>query len=384
MNVEAQTSTINSMSEVPASAWNALVGDSDPFSRHEFLLALEQSESVGPETGWVPFHLLIHRSGKLVAAVPLYLKNHSYGEYIFDWSWANAALQNGIPYYPKLVSAIPFTPATGCRILTGSEGASSALISQVCDALLSLAKKLNAQSFHLLFVTPEERVAWQTVESVVTRTTHQYHWHNPGVNSFDEWLSTFRARRRKDVIRERRNVEKLGVEISVVKGTALSEPQWEALEFNYRRTVHQKGGAAYLTPHFFQILRTSLASMVLAFIAHKDGVPVASSLCFQQGTHLYGRYWGCDEGYRALHFELCYHKPIEYCIQMGWSRFEAGAQGLHKIQRGLLPAATHSVHWIAHTGLHQAIEGAVSHDNKAELSTIETLKHRGPFHRGST
>ena len=373
--------TATSVSDVPANIWNALVSPNDPFTRHEFFLALEESGSVGEGTGWIPNHLLVWSDEALVAVVPFFLKSHSYGEYIFDWAWASSAHQNGIPYYPKFVSAIPFTPVTGRRILTGDRPLSSHIVRFVMEGLLNLVQQHQCSSLHLLFVTENEQRLMSQNSPVIPQITHQFHWKNQSYVDFRDWVSRFRSRRRKEVLRERKQIEKLGVTLHVLSGADLTDLQWQAIEEFYRDTVERKGGVAYLTPAFFQIMRHTLSDSVVAFVAEKEGIPVATSLCFQSGTHLYGRYWGCQEAYRKLHFELCYHRPIELCIEKRWTRFEAGAQGYHKIQRGLVPEPIYSVHWIAHRGLHQAVEQAVNRQSQEQLNVIEQLTNEGPFQR---
>jgi len=369
------------MTQISAEQWNALVPPNDPFTRHEFLLALEDSGSVGEGTGWVPCHVLVQDGDELIAALPLYLKSHSYGEYIFDWAWASAAQRAGLAYFPKLLGAVPFTPATGRRILTGERPLDQELCSAIAQGLEKLAGQVGAPSFHLLFVTEEEQEALSQQDGLIGRMTHQYHWENKGYADFEAWTATFRSRRRKELLRERLVPKRLEVEVSVLRGDELKDQQWQAIEAFYCSTIEKKGAYPYLTPTFFELLRQRLSHLVLALVAEHQGEPVAMSLCFQQGQHLYGRYWGCDEDFRRLHFELCYHRPIELCIQNGWTRFEAGAQGPHKIRRGLLPSATYSVHWIAHTGLRAAVQQAIEMDNEQQLQQMRFFRERGPFRR---
>jgi len=374
-------SIVSSLAEVSPEDWNRLVPADDPFARHEFLRTFEESGSVGPGTGWQPCHLLFHASGQLAAAMPLYLKDHSYGEYIFDWAWAEAAQRAGLAYYPKLLSAVPFTPATGRRILTGTRPLDDSILSAVGQGLLALAHQFEVSSFHLLFLTREEHDRLGQTPGFISRSTHQYHWTNESYRDFEHWLSHFRSRRRKEVRRERLAPERLDAEVSVLRGAELLDRHWQAIEESYRSTVAKKGAYPYLTPDFFELMRTQLSHLVLALVAEHGGQTVATSLCFQQGQHLYGRYWGCQRAFRSLHFELCYHRPIELCIDNGWTRFEAGAQGPHKIRRGLLPAETYSVHWIAHRGLHAAVERAIGMERLHHEQQLQYLSERGPFHR---
>jgi len=361
-----------------------LVPASDPFTRHEFLLALETSGSVGPGTGWQPCHVLAHEGSRLVAAVPLYFKSHSYGEYIFDWAWASAAERAGLSYYPKLVSAVPFTPVTGRRLLTGTQPLEGALLDTLCAALEQTASELGASSYHLLFLTPEEHALLEDRSRLIGRITHQYHWKNNGYQSFEDWLGHFRSRRRKEVLRERARAAELGTTVSVLRGEELTPRHWEAIERYYLSTVAKKHAYAYLERSFFERLQQELKHLVMAFVAENEHEVVATSLCFQQGQSLFGRYWGCQPKYRGLHFELCYHLPIQTCIENSWHQFEAGAQGRHKIQRGLMPSPTYSVHRIGHTGLAHAVEQAIEQENIMETLDMKTLSQRGPFRRCQT
>jgi len=363
--------------DVSADEWNTLVDPNDPFTDHSFLALLEESNCVGREAGWVPVHLLARQEGQLIGAAPLYLKNNSYGEYIFDWGWAQAAGRAGIPYYPKLVCAVPFTPASGPRLLSQDPAVQTALI----DGMHGVAQATKAHSIHLLFTTQEEHQLLADRAEFVGRMTHQFHWDNAGFESFEHWLSGFRSRRRKEVRRERRAGSQLGVTQRMVRGDELTAAIWQRLHTFYLDTISRKHAEAYLSPEFFALAPTRLAHSAVAFVAEHHGEVVAGSLCFQRGQHLLGRYWGCAPGYSALHFELCYHAPIEAAIAHGWSHFEAGAQGMHKLQRGLVPQRTWSAHHIGHPGLHDAVSRATAEEGAHMESEIEWLTARTPFHR---
>lgn len=282
------------------------------------------------------------------------------------------------------MSAVPFTPVTGRRLLTGTRPLEAELIDTLCGALEQVANELGASSYHLLFLTPEEHALLEGRSHVIGRITHQYHWQNNNYESFEDWLNHFRSRRRKEVLRERARPEALGTRVQAIEGKNLTERHWEAIERYYLSTTAQKHAYAYLQRSFFQHLKEDLKHLVLAFVAETDDEVVATSLCFQQGQALFGRYWGCQPQYRGLHFELCYHLPIQTCIENQWARFEAGAQGPHKIQRGLMPNPTYSAHRIAHPGLAKAVERAIGQENIMEALDMDELSKRGPFHRCQT
>ncbi len=368
---------IHDIRSVPEHEWNHLVSPNDPFTEHRFLSTLEESGSVGREAGWVPVHLTARQNEELVGAVPLYLKNNSYGEYIFDWGWAQAAQRAGIPYYPKLVAAVPFTPATGRRLLTKDPQVESALI----DATHGVARAANAHSIHLLFMTKEEHGRFESRPEFTRRVTHQFHWDNNGYASFEEWLNSFRARRRKEVKRERLAPIKSNATVHMLRGSDLKAEHWAVLRTFYEDTTNRKYAEAYLNKRFFELGADRLKDTALAFMAESEGKWVAGALCFQRGNHLYGRYWGCQPGWNALHFELCYHAPIEACIQHGWQHFEAGAQGAHKIRRGLIPVRTWSAHHLRHSGLAEAVSDAMKQEAVITEHEIEILTKSSPFHR---
>lgn len=379
MTTPLRVEVLSQISLVPAATWDALGSPDDPFTRHEFLLALEASNSAVPRTGWAPRHLLASREGQAVGSMPLYLKNHSNGEYIFDWGWADAAMRNGIRYYPKLLSAVPFTPASGPRLRVDPslpEDDQEQIRRSLLAAAVQLAQQENASSLHILFCTEAERISAEAI-GLIGRQSMQFHWHDQGYGDFEGWLSHFRSRRRKEARRERRLPP--GVQIHDLRGDQLSPTQAQAVRAFYEDTCEKRGGEAYLSPGFFTRLGAPLACRVL--LAEVEGRPVAMSLLFAQGRHLYGRYWGCLPEWESLHFELCYHRPIELCLAEGFTRFEAGAQGTHKIQRGLMPSATWSAHWIRHPGLSAAVADACRHEAQQVQRQMAALAEHGPFHR---
>lgn len=371
---------VSSIGEIDASRWDALTGDDDPFVEHAFLHALETSESVGPSAGWQPVHVTAWRGDTLVGALPLYAKDNSWGEFIFDFGWARAAQRAGIPYYPKLVSMAPFTPATGRRILIAPGEDEAAITAALLTGARAAAEELGASSIHLLFMTRDERER-ALASGLRPRLSVQFHWHNDGYSSFDDFLARFRADKRKQVRKERRRVVESGVELAIKEGPELEEHEWAALKRFYREGVRKHGSYPYLTGAFFDAIRETHARRVVAGLAYRRGKPVAASLSFEKGAHLYGRYWGCDEENECLHFELCYYALIERAIARGMRRFEAGAQGFHKLARGMLPAEIHSAHWMRDRRLAAAIDEylpAEAGDVKAELAM---LAERSPFHR---
>jgi predicted N-acyltransferase len=353
-----------SLAGVAAAEWDAMVGRDDPFTEHAFLVALERSGCVGAQAGWLPCHLLARDGARLVGAMPLYLKDNSFGEFIFDWAWAEAAAGTGLDYYPKLVSAVPFTPVTGRRLLVAPGADTSAVSGALLEGAMGLADAADASSLHVLFITEEERgTLTGSHPDLLPRLSYQFHWANRGYRDFEGFISAFRAPERKKVRRERRRASASGLELVTLRGEELEDRHWQALHRFYRSTNARKWGPAYLTEGFFDEVRRHLAHRVVVTMAlTAAGEPVAGTLCFQKGHHLHGRYWGCLERHDSLHFELCYHRPVELCIENGWTRFEAGAQGLHKLKRGLMPAFTHSVHWLRHPGLRRAVASFLSRD----------------------
>ena len=374
-------SVVQSLAEVASAEWDVLAGDDDPFVEHAFLEALEWSGTVGSDSGWTPLHLLARdAAGRLVGALPLYAKDHSYGEYIFDWAWASAAQRMGARYYPKLVSMVPVTPTTGRRFLTAPNAPRADVIRALAEGVLSLARELRVSSVHLNFLEAEESALVAEL-GFLPRVTHQFHWENAGYADFDAFLATHRSKARKEVKRERRKVVDAGLVVAVTSGTALAPEDWTSLEGFYRDTCARKGNDAYLTPGFFARVRERFAHRVVAVLARKDGVVVAGTLNFEKGTRLYGRYWGADTAYDALHFELCYYRLIERAIERGYTRFEAGAQGLQKLRRGFLPREVHSAHWLAHPKLRDAVADYLPRETAAVREEMLALREQSPFRR---
>ena len=344
---------INSITEVGADRWQAVAGTDYPFLRYDFLYALEASGSVGANSGWQPRHLLIEENGELVAALPLYLKQHSYGEYVFDWSWADAWHRNGIPYYPKLVSAIPFTPATGPRLLYQHSDPGT-LMDYVGKTLKHYCQEQGASGWHVLFPEQAESSLWQQTGAHL-RIGCQFHWFNNHYRDFDDFLATFSSRKRKNLNKERRRVSEQGVQLHRLTGEAITEEHWRRFYHFYQITYAKRSGhGGYLTADFFRRLH-AMRDQLLLVIACEGETAIAGALYFFSSTTLYGRYWGAIKDVDQLHFEACYYQGIEFCIERGLQRFDPGAQGEHKIQRGFQPVLTYSRHWLAHPGFHEAV-----------------------------
>lgn len=375
--------SIARIADVDAAAWDALAGADDPFVEHAFLAALEDSGSVGPRTGWEPHHLVVYDGARLVGAMPLYAKDDSWGEFIFDFQWARAAQQARIAYYPKLVSMVPFTPATGRRILVDdSAGDRAAIVGALAGGARALADELGCSSVHALFVTEDERRALVELGAMRPRLSMQYHWRSEGWASFEDYLNAFRAPSRKQVRRERREVAESGIDVRTKLGSELDDREWAAIDTFYRTNCARHGSYPYLTRRFFPQVRATCADRLVAVIAYREAEPIAASINFEKGAHLYGRYWGSSEEHEFLHFEVCYYRLIERAIEKKMTRFEAGAQGAHKLKRGLMPSEIHSTHWIRHPRLAEAIDHFLPDEAMAVKAEIAELEAMGPFKRG--
>lgn len=353
MQLEAQF--ISSLAEVDAAQWDAVANTDYPFLKHNFLLGLEQTGCTTAETGWQPCHLLLRDGAGLVATLPLYLKSHSYGEYVFDWSWADAWRGNGLEYYPKLVSAIPFTPATGPRLSHCSALDGDLAWDAAIGAVTEFAGRQQLSSWHLLF--PQQAVSKRLLDrGLAQRRAVQFHWFNDSYSDFDDFLATFSSRKRKSLKRERRRVTEQGLVLETLEGSTISADHWEKFHQFYQLTYAKRSGhGGYLTREFFTEVAAGMGEQVIMVMARHGGEPVAAALYFRSKDTLYGRYWGCIREYDCLHFEACYYQGIEYCIREGLQRFDPGAQGEHKIQRGFRPVETFSNHWIADPGLARAV-----------------------------
>ncbi len=364
---------IEGLSETSSEVWNACAGDDNPFVSFEFLSALEDSGSVSAETGWLPQHLLVEdAAGTVIAAVPAYLKSHSYGEYVFDWGWAEAFERAGGKYYPKLQVAVPFTPVTGPRLLIRPDGDRERLTTVLTAGLQELARQREVSSLHITFCTPEEH-DHLVGEGFLKRVGKQFHWHNRGYADFDDFLGALTSRKRKSIRKERR-VANEDVEIEILTGDDLREEHMDAFYSFYLNTVDRKWAHAYLDRDFFSLLRERLAGNVVLVLASHDGAPVGAALNLRGRDTLYGRNWGCAAQFRMLYFEACFYRAIDYAIENNLAKVEAGAQGPHKISRGYLPSETYSAHWIRHEGFRDAVENFLTHEraqNRSEMAMLE-------------
>lgn len=373
---------IKSLSEVSPEAWDACAGTDNPFVRHAFLSALEDSGSATGETGWLGQHLVIEDpAGGIAACAPLYLKNHSYGEYVFDWGWADAYERAGRRYYPKLQCAVPFTPVTGPRLLVNQalpDGQRREMRLALIAGMAQLAQNLSVSSLHVTFPTEDE---WEAFGSAgyLQRIGQQFHWENKGFKTFDDFLGELSSRKRKNIKKERRAVHDAGLDIRVLEGADITEAHWDAFFQFYMDTTDKKWGQAYLTRRFFSLLGERLGRGVVLIVVEKDGRPVAGALNLRGGDTLYGRNWGCVADYKFLHFEACYYQAIDYAIAHGLKWVEAGAQGPHKVQRGYLPRRTFSAHWIADKGFRDAVSGFLNDESRGIEREMSAYGAFSPF-----
>jgi predicted N-acyltransferase len=339
--------------------WDALVGPDQPFLSFAFLHALEVSGCVALDRGWEPFHFAYYSAeGELLAAAPQYIKHHSYGEYVFDWAWADAYQRHGLNYYPKLLTAIPFTPCTGPRLLVSSSATNSAAAPDIAsvyrDACVSSCHERSLSSWHILFPPPENSKS-DTQKGLHRRNGVQYHWFNRGYQDFDAFLDALVSRKRKNIRKERQAIARQALTFRWVEGPDFTEPELERFYLLYRATYLKRGQEGYLNKAFFQELLLTMPSAMCFLLVESSVEIVAGALFFKGDKTLYGRYWGCIESYHALHFETCYYRGVEYCIEHGFAKFDAGAQGEHKLLRGFEPMPTCSYHWIENPDFERAI-----------------------------
>jgi hypothetical protein len=368
----------DSLSDVPAHAWNRLAGDENPFLRHEFLVALERHGCVGGDSGWYPRHLLVYAQDLLVGAAPMYIKAHSFGEFGSDWAWADAYQRAGMAYYPKLVSAIPFTPATGKRLLCAPVADSAAIKATIIEAALEVARSSGVSSLQWLFASADDNRMLQA-RGHAARIGCQYHWHNHGYRDFQDYLEHLRSKRRKQVRRERREANASDVEIQVLSGSEASEADWHAYHGLYSATYDRKWGYPSLTPEFFCDVGASMPDSAMLVLARRGQACIAGAHLYRGRDVLYGRNWGCREYLPSLHFEMCYYRGIEYCIDQGLAVFEAGAQGEHKIWRGFLPQVTHSANWFRDDRFRDAIGDFLRRESAQIKEHMDVMGEHLPF-----
>jgi len=400
------TRVLEGAAGLPASEWDALLALQDqptPFMRHAYLSAMETSDSAKASIGWTPRFFTLWRGDRLEAACPLYLKDHSYGEYVFDWAWAEAYQRHGLSYYPKALCAVPFTPVPGSRLLARSESGRIALV----RALLAWTEAEALSSLHLLFLSPADQRACEAA-GLMARQTVQFHWNNqeaagPASSGdaphpvqeggqrhgpyadFDGFLAALSQEKRKKIRQERRKVADAGVTFRVAEGTAITAEEWDFFYRCYARTYREHGNPPYLRPAFFAAMASEMAQAWVLFIAEKEGEPIACSLIGidrDQGV-AWGRYWGALERVDCLHFEACYYQPLQWCIANGFQRFEGGAQGEHKMARALMPVPTSSAHWLAHPAFSDAVQRFLEREGEGVEGYLTRLEARTPFKKDS-
>ena len=386
------------MRDMPAQAWDMLLNSQSeptPFMRHAYLSAMEESGSASVQTGWAlrlisvwhppegasgsfkPPHEDLGndpKKGRLAAVAVLYIKPHSYGEYVFDWAWADAYQRHGLNYYPKSVAAIPFTPVPGSRLLADSESSKVALI----QAMVSLAQEEDWSSVHILFLSSDDLLTTDKA-GWLSRHTVQFHWHNANYDHFDHFLSQMNQEKRKKIKQERRKVAEAGVTFTSLTGAGIQSADWDFFYKCYSQTYFEHGNAPYLNRDFFQRMQDNMPENWVLFIAEKDGQRMACSLIGIQNKVAYGRYWGALDRVDCLHFEACYYQPIEWCIAQGVQRFEGGAQGEHKMARALLPVKASSAHWLAHPDFSDAVERYLEKEGHGVEAYLENLEARSPL-----
>jgi len=381
-----KSSFVASISCVSEEQWAALQTAGNPFVAYRFLQVLEQSESVGGDSGWQPYYLLLHNAGQqLIGAAPCYIKHHSYGEYVFDWGWANAYQRAGLAYYPKMVCCVPFTPVTGNRLLTaeGTPAQQQEIRSALASAMIAEAQRLELSSVHCLFMQDQDHnTTLQANSGWLARHDLQFHWRNQGYEEFSDFLRSFSSKKRKNVNRERRRVSDAGIEMEVLTGSSLTREHWQLFYQLYRLTAYKRGGTAYLTEEFFRLVAQNMAESVVMVMARHGDRYVAAALNFRGDDTLYGRYWGCLAEYDSLHFETCYYRAIEFCIEQRIHRYEAGAQGEHKLSRGFLPTQTRSAHWLAHPQFADAVADYLEDERQQIAGYQELLQAHTPFRQG--
>jgi predicted N-acyltransferase len=373
---------LDSIESVSAAQWNGLDLGGNPFVRHEFLAALERSGCVGGASGWDPQHIVLEEDGTLCGVMPLYEKSHSWGEFVFDWSWARAYSQAGLPYYPKLVCMAPFSPVPGPRLIVHPDRDAARVREVLIETLLQRAKTNRCSSAHVLFTTAAETETLVN-QGFLQRHDCQFHWHNRGYRTFDEFMATFRAEKRKKALRERRRVQEGGVVFRTLHGDEMDANLWNTVFAFSENTFQTRGHEHYLSIEFFMSVAASLPKAIMVKLAIHQDEPIAAAIFFRSDDALYGRYWGSSAEFHSLHFETCYYQGIEYCIEHGLQRFEPGTQGEHKVPRGFEPAYTFSAHWIADPRFRRAIGEYLAQERAAIDQYMSSVREHTPFRRDS-
>lgn len=369
---------IQRLSEVEPAAWNRLIGTDNPFLRYEFLHGLETHDCIYPGNGWQPFHLLLQEGEQLLAAAPAYLKGHSWGEFVFDFSWADAHSQRGLAYYPKLIFGVPYSPVTGARVLVAPGQAAATATTALAQAARQILPEHGLSSAHWLF-PQNDQARHLAASGYLLRSGCQFHWENQGYRDFADFLAALSSKKRKNLRQERRRVQEAGVEFDWLQGPDISDADWLAFEHFYRDTFLAHGNIPILNTAFFRHIGRSLGDRVLLVLAKQRQQVIAGALFLRSSDTLYGRYWGSSVELSGLHFETCYYQGIEYCIQHGLQRFEPGAQGEHKVARGFLPSRTHSAHWIEDSVLRQTIANFLAREEPHIAAYMEHMRAQSPF-----
>ncbi len=370
---QMQINIHSEIKQISRDDWNTLVDDNNPFMRHEFLSALENNGCVSDNFGWRPCHISITENDTLLGAMPLYTKMNSYGEFVFDHAWADAYQRSQIPYFPKLVSSIPYTPASGQRLLSLKDRRDE-IFPLLIQTIQRFATDQNYSSFHCLFPNPDEH-QWMEEYGLLTRHDCQFHWHNENYKTFDDFLEQLNKKKRKNIRQERRRVEQQNIKLRVLNGHTATDIDWKNFTQFYEQTFAEKYGTATLNEGFFKEIAQNLPEQTLLVLAdNPEGECIAGSLMFASDTTLYGRHWGCSEQIDKLHFEACYYQGIEFCIQNDLKIFEPGAQGEHKIARGFVPTLTRSSHWLNNSPFQASIENFVKHEQDAIEHYMKSLK----------
>lgn len=370
--------TLASLGAVEAASWNRLAGD-HPFLKHEFLLALEQSGCVGSDTAWQPAYLVARDEHGLAGAMPLYLKSDSHGEFVFDWGWADAYERTGRSYYPKVVAAVPFTPATGSRLLLRADAAADVGL-RLLTAAREFARDVDASSLHVLFPTEPERELLEGA-GFLARKSCQFHWANDGYADFSEFLERFSSEKRKKAKRERRRIAEAGIQFEHLRGDQPTAADWDAIMEFYSRTFLRRGRPPYLNREFFAAIASTMPQNLVVILARHQGRPIATAICFRSDSTLYGRYWGSLADFHSLHFETCYYQGIDYCIRERLARFEPGTQGEHKVARGFTPQPTWSCHWLRDPGFHAAVADFLHRETRHVDAYMDEVGEHVPYRR---